>query len=155
MMGMRDHVRMCVCVCVEHLDLAGLDLAQALGELGPVAHDGCAAAALELLGHLVLLLGRVGAHVANALDVGAEGRGGARLAVLDSDGLLSLGTELLQGVVVDGRVRLRGGLGEGGGGGEDVLGVKETVLVDLVQAGGQAAAGRGADDREVVLALGL
>lgn len=89
----------------------GLNLLKRLGELLPVVHDGHALGFLgKDLGHLLHLLlailDAVDADVADAGNAGAHGSRSTTLAVLDGDGLALLDTELLAGVVVDGRVGL-------------------------------------------------
>lgn len=85
---------------------ASLNLLQELGELLPVVHDLSDVALLseDLLHRLHLLLAlldSIDTNIANARDASAHGRSGTTLAVLNSNRLFRLDTELLACIEVD------------------------------------------------------
>ena len=130
--------------------LQALDLFEALLKVLPVVHDDGALCVigehlLHLLHLVFALLDIVDADVADARDVGAHGRGGAALAVLDCDGFFRFDAELLAGVEVDLRVWLAAGWIEAGGGGVDVLVGEVLHQVGLLERGHDARLGRSAD----------
>lgn len=101
----------------------------------------------------LLLVAVVAADVADDGDTGTDGAQSTGLAILHSDRLLSRLIAHLEGVEVDGGVRLRGRRGERGGSAEDTVGVEKPVLPDLLDGGlNTTESGRG-DHRHVVLAL--
>ena len=137
----------------------GLNLLDALREFLPVVHDDFSFALLgESLSHLLLFLlslfDFVNANVSDEGNVGTHGSGGTGLAVLDSQALLGLDTELLASVEVDGRIGLAGRWGEGTGGGVDVFVLEEAHEVGSLQTGNDTGLGRRADDGHGV-ALGF
>ena len=137
-----------------NLSRAVLNELQTLGELGPMLHDNLGTEVQEARAHLGLLLGGIAAHVANGVDAGANGRQGARLAVLDRNSLGGGLAANLQGMQVDGGVRLGGGLLQRSGGTEDHVGVKVLVLADLLDGRNHATESRRGNHGQMVLLLG-
>lgn len=135
-----------------------LDFLENLGELLPVVHDSSGTALLgKKLGHLLHLLGAfldaIDTDVADQGDTGTLGSSGTTLAVLNGDSLRVLDTQLLTGVVVDGRVGLARGRGQAGGSTVDVL-IREVVVdADLLDASDDTGLGRGTDDGHRVALL--
>lgn len=121
-------------------------------------HDGSRIALFgKKLGHLFHLLftflDTVDANVSDQGDTSTHGSSGTTLAVLDSDTLRRLDTQLLAGVQVDLGVRLAGWWIEGGGGAVDVFIWEIVVDAGLLQRGDNTWFGRGADDRHGVAGL--
>ena len=116
-------------------------------DLGPVRH--------QHVGHLLGLgLRRIASDVGDGVDARADGAQGSAFAVLHGDTLAGLDADLLAREEVDGRVGLRGGLGQARGGAEDVVFGEVLGLVDLLHAGDDAAQRRRGHDRHAVF-LGL
>lgn len=138
----------------------GLDLLDGLWELLPVVHDDLGVAGFgERLGHLLLLglalLETVDSDVGDEWDACTHAGSGSGLAVLDSQALLWLDTELLAGVEVDGGVGLAGWWVERGGSRVDGLVGEEAHEVGLLEGCNDTWLGGGRDDRHwVALSLG-
>ena len=111
---------------------AGLNLLQTLLVLGPVSHNGFGTQLRQTTCHLFLLVVRVAANVSNDRNAGADSAEGAALAVLDRDGLFGFATANIEGMVIDGRVRLGGGFSERSSGAEDEVWIDVLVLADLL-----------------------
>lgn len=134
------------------MNLGGLNLTEALLEFGPVLHDDLGAKSLELLSHLqFLVIITVTTDIANDRNAGTDGAESTRLAVLDGNSLLGLLLADIEGVEVDGGIRLGGGLGKRASRTEDQFGVKVLVLADLLDGSLDTTEGRRRDDSKAVL----
>ena len=116
----------------------------------PVIHDDVGLALLgQDLGHLLHLLlailDAVDADIPDQWDTCTHGRSSTALAVLDSDTLAWLDTQLLAGVEVDLRVRLGGRRVQAGGSAVDMLVGEVLVNTGLLQASNDARLCTGAD----------
>lgn len=140
----------------EWLTLSGrLDLRKALLELRPVLHNDLGPEIHEVLSHLkTLVVGVIAANVTNDGNAGTDGTESTRLAVLDGNSLIGRLTADLEGVEVDGGVRLGGRLGKRAGSTEDKVGIDVFVLADFLDRSLDTTKGRRGDNRHVVL-LGL
>ena len=136
------------------LHATSFDLLEGGRELGPVLHDDDGTSIGQNLLHLLLLVIGIWANVANDLDTGTSTAQGATLAVLNSHSLLGLLAKLVQGVEVDSRVRLAGGLRQTRGSREDDITLEVLVLANLLNASLHTSQSRGRDDRELVLSRG-